>query len=149
MSEFDPVRLLEHIHGHLGWLSAAALLHPAILLANRRRKAHLSVGLAAGFVTATGAIGAYLYAPYRDNVKQQLFIHTPEVGYLFERKEHLAFGAVLLAWAGTIAYAAATRAEEPVRGSLRTFAFRAFVFSCLLTVCTAVLGVAVAVVRPL
>lgn len=149
MSEFEPVRLLEHVHGHLGWLAAGALLHPAILLRNRRRKAHLSVGLAAGFVTATGALGAYLYAPYRDNVKQQLFIHAPEVGYLFERKEHLAFGAVLLAWAGAIAYTAATRAEEPLRGSLRTFAFRAFVFACVLTVCTAVLGVAVAVVRPL
>ena len=149
MSEFDPVRLFEHVHGHLGWLSAAALLHPAVLLRSPRRKAHLSVGLATGFVTVTGAIGAFLYGPYRDNVKQQLFIHTPDIGYLFERKEHLAFGAVLLAWAGAIAYAAATRADEPIRTSLRTFAFRAFVFSCFLTVCTAVLGVAVAVVRSL
>jgi hypothetical protein len=149
MSVFDPIRVLEHVHGHLGWLATAALLHPALLLRNPRRKAHLSVGLATAFVTVTGALGAYLYEPYRDNVKQQLFIHTPDVGYLFERKEHLAFGAVLLAWAGAIAYAAATRAEEPVRGSLRTFAFRAFAFACLLAVCTAVLGVAVAVVRPL
>jgi len=145
---FEPLRVLEHVHGHLGWLSAAALLHPAILLRNPRRKAHLSVGLATAFVTATGALGAYLYGPYRDTLKQQVFIHTPAVGYLFERKEHLAFGAILLAWAGTIAYAAATRAaaDDSLRAPLRAFAFRAFAFACGLTLCTAVLGVAVAVV---
>ncbi len=147
MADLDPMRVLEHVHGHLGWLSAASLLHPAIVLRNPRRRAHLAVGLSVAFVTATGAIGAYLYGPYRDTLKQQIFIHTPSVGYLFERKEHLAFGAVLLAWAGAIAYAAATRAEEGLRAPLRTFAFRAFVGACLLTVCTAVLGVAVAVVR--
>ncbi len=147
MPEFEPLRVLEHVHGHLGWLSAAALLHPAILLRNPRRKADLSVYLATAFVTATGALGAYLYGPYRDTLKQQLFIHTPGVGYLFERKEHLAFGAILLSWAGAIAYTAAGRAEEPVRRSLLTLAFRAFVLACALTVCTAVLGVAVAVVK--
>jgi hypothetical protein len=100
-----------------------------------------------GFVTFTGALGVFLYPAYRDRVKQGLFIHAPDVGYLFERKEHLAFGAVLLAWAGTIAYVAAIRAEDPLRASLRTFAYRAFAFACALTLCTAVLGVAVAVVR--
>jgi hypothetical protein len=147
MSELDLVRLLEHVHGHAGWLAAAALLHPAILLRNPRRKAHLAVGLAVGVVTLTAGIGVYLYQPYRDRVKQALFIHAPSVGYLFERKEHLAFGAVLLAWAGGIAYLAAVRADEPLRAPLRVFAFRAFVLACALTVCTAVLGVAVAVVR--
>jgi hypothetical protein len=147
MPEFEPLRVLEHVHGHLGWLSAAALLHPAILLRSPRRNAHLAVWLATGFLTVTGALGAYLYAPYRDQVKQQLFIHAPAVGYLFERKEHLAFGAILLSWAGAIAYTAAGRAEEPVRRSLLTLAFRACVLACALTVCTAVLGVAVAVVK--
>ena len=146
MVDVDPLRVLEHVHGHLGWLAAASLLHPAILLRNPRRRAHLAVAMAVGFVTVTGALGAYLYGPYRDKVKQQLFIHAPSVGYLFERKEHLAVGAIFLAWAGGIAYAAAVRAEEPLRAHLRRFAFLAFAFACGLTVCTAVLGVAVAVV---
>jgi hypothetical protein len=141
------MRVLEHVHGHVGWLSAVALLHPAILLRNPRRRAHLAVALAVSFVTAAGAMGAYLYGPYRDHVKQGLFIAAPKIGFMFERKEHLAFGAILLAWAGAIAYFAAIRADEPVRVPLRRFAFRAFVFSCALTVCTAVLGVVVAVVR--
>jgi hypothetical protein len=147
MSELDVQRLLEHVHGHLGWLSAAALLHPAMLLRNPRKRAHLSVGLSVVFLTTTAAIGVYLYGPYRDRVKQSLFIHAPAIGYLFERKEHLAFGAVLLAWAGAIAYVAAIRAEDPLKGLLRTFAFRAFVLSCALSVGTAVLGVIVAVTK--
>jgi hypothetical protein len=143
----DPMRVLEHVHGHVGWLSAVALLHPAILLRNPRRRAHLAVAFATGFVTLTGAMGAYLYGPYRDHVKQGLFIAAPKIGYLFERKEHLAFGAILLAWAGAVAYFGAVRADDAVRAPLRKFAFRAFAFSCALAVCTAVLGVAVAVVR--
>jgi hypothetical protein len=147
MPPIDPMRILEHVHGHLGWLCAVALLHPAILLRNPRRRAHLAVALAVTFVTVTGALGAYLYGPYRDHVKQGLFIAAPKIGFMFERKEHLAFGAILLAWAGGIAYVAAVRAEEPVRTPLRQFAFRAFGFSCALAVCSAVLGVVVAVVR--
>jgi hypothetical protein len=150
MPPFDPTRVLAHVHGHLGWLSAAALLHPAIVLRNRKRRAHLAVGLATAFVTATGALGVSLYEPYREHVKQRLFIEAPEVGFLFERKEHLAFGAIFLAWAGAAAYVAATRTQdEALRAPLRTFAFRAFVFSCALTVVTACLGIAVAVTRSL
>ncbi len=137
------------MHGHAGWLSAAALLHPAILLRKARRRAHLAVGLAVGFVTATGALGVYLYEPYRDRVKQGLFIASPGVGYLFERKEHLAFGAIVLAWAGGIAYAAAAAraTEERLREPLRAFAWRAFVIACALTTVVAALGVVVAVTR--
>jgi hypothetical protein len=144
----DPMRVLEHLHGHLGWLSAAALLHPAIVLRRATRRAHLAVGLAVGFVTAVGATGAVLYGPYRDRLKQAIFIATPGVGYLFERKEHLAYGAVLLAWAGAIAYTAAERAGgDELRGSLRTAAWRAFVLACALATVSAALGVAVAVTK--
>jgi hypothetical protein len=147
MSELDALRLLEHVHGHLGWLSAVALVHPAWLLRNPRRRAPWAVGLSVGLLTTTAAIGVYLYGPYRDKVKQALFIHAPSVGYLFERKEHLAFGALLLAWAGAVAYVAAERTEEPVRAPLRLFAFRAFAIAAAMAVVTAALGVAVAVVR--
>jgi hypothetical protein len=141
---FDVFRVAEHIHGHLGWLTAAALIHPAILLRNERRKAHLSVGLSTGLATAVGALGVWLYTPYRDHIKQHLFIEKPWIGLLFERKEHLAFGAILLAWAGASAYAAAIGAREATRSSLRVFAFRAFVVSAGLATVTATLGTIVA-----
>jgi hypothetical protein len=145
--EFDLVRVAEHVHGHLGWLAAAALAHPAILLRQRKRKAHLSVGLATLFVTVTGGLGIWVYGPYRDRIKQAIFLEAPAVGFLFERKEHLAFGAVVLAWAGAAAYAMAFRAGGPMQESMRTFAYRAFVASALLTVVVAILGTAVASFR--
>jgi hypothetical protein len=140
----DVVRIAEHVHGHLGWLAAAALLHPAILLRNVERRAHLSVGLSTGFATAVGTLGAWLYGPYRDRLKQHLFIETRWVGLMFERKEHLAFGAILLAWAGASAYAVAIGARDDVRAPLRAFAFRAFSVSAGLALTTAALGTLVA-----
>jgi len=97
---FDVVRIAEHIHGHLGWLATAILVHPAVLLRDRKRRAHLAVGLAVLFPTVVGAVGMWVYGPYRDRIKQSIFIDARWVGLLFERKEHLAFAAILLSWAG-------------------------------------------------
>jgi hypothetical protein len=143
----DPVRLIEHVHGHLGWLAAAVLVHPAIVLRSRTRRAHVAVGLATAFVTVAAALGVWLYVAYRERLKQGIFIHAPSVGLLFERKEHLAFGAVIMAWAGAAAYAAAERATPETRATLRTIAFRAFCASAALAVLVAVLGTIVAVYR--
>jgi hypothetical protein len=140
----DPLRILEHVHGHLGWLAAIALVHPAILLRRTKRKAHLSVGLAAGVVTLVGALGVAMYADYRDKLRQPIFAHAASVGFLFERKEHLAFGAIVLAWAGTIAYVGATRLEGRAQESLRKAAHLAFVAAAALAVVTAALGTVVA-----
>jgi hypothetical protein len=141
----DALRLTEHVHGHLGWLAAAALVHPALLLRKPKRTATISVAAAVGLTTLSVALGVYLYGPYRDRLKQHIFLHAPGVGYLFERKEHLAFGVIGLAWAGAIAYFASRRAEDPAR--LRAFAARAFAISAALALVTAALGTAVAVYR--
>jgi hypothetical protein len=81
----DPLRLMEHVHGHLGWLGAALLVHPAIVLRSRTRRAHLAVGLATGLVTVAAAMGVWLYGAYRERLKQGIFMHAPSVGLLFER----------------------------------------------------------------
>jgi hypothetical protein len=141
---FDVLRVAEHVHGHLGWLAAATLVHPAVLLRNAKRRAHLSVALATGFPTAVGALGAWLYGPFRERIKPRLFLEARWVGLMFERKEHLAFGAILLAWAAAAAYVGAIGAREEVRVPLRTFAFRAFVASAGLAIATATLGTLVA-----
>lgn len=143
----DPVRLMEHVHGHLGWLAAAILVHPAIVLRSRTRRAHLAVGLGAGIVTVASAVGAWLYVAYRERLKQGIFIHAPVIGLMFERKEHLAFGAVVLAWAGAAAYFAAPGASSPTRERLRTIAFRSFCASAALSIVVAVLGTIVAVYK--
>jgi hypothetical protein len=143
----DTLRLFEHVHGHLGWLSAAVLLHPAIVLRRASRRAHLAVGLATGFVTVAAALGAWLYVGYREHLKQRIFIESPAIGLVFERKEHLAFGAVMLAWIGCIAYLAAPRAADPLRATLRKIASRAFAFAAALAVVVALLGTTVAIYK--
>lgn len=146
----DPIRFLrsiEHVHGHLGWLAAAVLVHPAIVLRNRTRRAHYAVGLSTAFVTVASGIGAWLYVAYRERLKQSIFQTAPSVGLLFERKEHLAFGAVALAWAGAVAYFAAARTTAEMRATLRTIAFRSFAASAVLAVTVAILGTVVAVYK--
>jgi hypothetical protein len=143
----DALRFPEHVHGHLGWLAAAALVHPAIVLQRPKRKAHLAVGLAVGLVTAVGAIGVALYPAYRDNLRQPIFAHAAFYGYLFERKEHLAFGAILLSWAGGLLYTVAFRAEGSVVGPLRRASHIAFISAAALAVAAATLGTIVAAYR--
>lgn len=143
----DPLRLTEHVHGHLGWLAAASLVHPAIVLRSRRRRAHVAVGLSTAIVTIASGIGVFLYVAYRERLKKDIFLTSPAMGLLFERKEHLAFGAVVLAWAGAAAYFGAVSASEPTREKLRTLAFHAYCASAALAVLVAVLGTIVATYR--
>jgi hypothetical protein len=49
-------------------------------------------------MTATGALGLLLHAPYQGRLRQRIFLQSPRIGWLFERKEHLSFGAIALAW---------------------------------------------------
>jgi hypothetical protein len=139
------LRVAEHIHGHMGWLSAAALLHPAVLLKDPRRRARLAVSLTTGFVTASGFLGAWIYPEYRARLKQQIFIHTPTIGWLFERKEHLAVGAVGFAWLGCVAHLSARSFEGAAQQrTIAVMAHRAYVISFVLCVAVACLGVTVA-----
>ena len=141
----NVLRLVEHVHGHLGWLAVAALLHPAILLRDPKRRAPLSVIFATSFVIVTGAMGAWLYPAYRLRLKQALFVESPALGWCFERKEHLAVGALAFAIIGCVAHLS-TRyvAEETTRASLARAAHRSFVVAFVLALVVAGLGVAVA-----
>jgi hypothetical protein len=139
------LRVAEHIHGHMGWLSAAALLHPALLLRNPKRRALLAVSLTTCFVTASGLLGAWIYPEYRIRLKQQLFIQMPTIGWLFERKEHLAVGAIGFAWVGCIAHMTARSFEDDtLKRRVALMAHRAYVIAFVLCVAVACLGVVVA-----
>lgn len=143
----EPVRIVEHIHGHLGWLAAVALVHPAALLRHKTRRAHLAVAIPTVLVTLTAGIGAWLYAPYRQELRPTIFLHSPAMGLLFERKEHLAVGAVVFAWAGAAAYFSAPRATPDIREQLRVLAYHAFCAAAILGVLVAILGTTVATYR--
>ena len=52
------MRVLEHVHGHIGWLAALALVHPAILLRRPRCRAMLAAGAATLLATLAALLGA-------------------------------------------------------------------------------------------
>ncbi len=145
--DIDPLRIAERIHGHLGWLAAIALLHPAILLRNRSGKrtfpwvwrSAASRRSSPSDASSTGRTGTS--SGRRSSSRRR------PIGYLFERKEHLAFGALLLAWAGALAYFAAARTEGPTRDSLRKAAHWAFVAACTLAIVTASMGIVIAATK--
>ena len=142
----DVLRVLEHVHGHLGWLAAVALAHPAILLRRPRRSALPAATAATAVVTAAALCGACLYPAYRAQIKPALFVAAPTIGYAFERKEHLAIGAVILAWAGLSLHWFSGRGDSR-QIHLARAAFLAFVWATCLAAMTAVLGTMVATTR--
>lgn len=139
------LRALERVHGHLGWLAAAALVHPAVVLRGPARRAPLAASLATLLVTVVAALGAWIYPVYRSRLKQEIFVRTPSIGWAFERKEHLAAGAVLLAWAGLMAHLVSVRLPGgPRRTSLWRSARLAYAAAAVLAGVTSALGVLVA-----
>lgn len=140
----DPYRLLQHTHGALGVLAAALLIHPAILAFRGRKRAARSlfyamIGLALAFSS-----GLVLYPQYRIRVKPDLFRISSFMGYMFERKEHLAFAAVCMFVTGFALYGLAARGASGVShkwaGTLLAVAAGA-------TVLTAILGIVIASTR--
>ncbi len=138
------LRILERVHGHLGWLSVAALMHPAVLLRRPQRRARLAVALARALVVVTALLGGRVYPEYRIRIKQHLFLEAPRLGWMFERKEHLAVGAVSFTLIGCAAHLALPLLRGEARVLMARLAHRAFVVAFALAALVATLGVAVA-----
>ncbi|MFT5686744.1 MAG: hypothetical protein ACI8RZ_007701 [Myxococcota bacterium] len=98
----EQYALFARLHGHLGWLGLAVLLHPILLL--RRgvlsRMGRLTAWLALLLITAPYAAGLWLYPTYRTAVKPALLTASPRAALAFETKEHLAFFVVMLTTSG-------------------------------------------------
>lgn len=114
------IRILQSIHGHLGMLAAAALIHPAIVLRKGKPlgyRTRWSVSLSTGFTVLAYSAGIAIYAAYRNLVKRALFHTSLRAGMLFETKEHLALAVVCLALGALVAALAAPRSATALRRS--------------------------------
>lgn len=141
------VHLVARAHAVVAWVATAALIVALpLLLVARRRRTTLAISAAAALaITLTGALGALLDAPYRSRIRQHLFGQSPALGWLFERKEHLAFGAILLAWAALSTLVAARISRDPARaGDLHAAARVAAIASAGLALAAAVMATIVA-----
>ena len=90
----DPIRVLTELHGSAGLVAVAALVHPVVLLRTPGRRAPIACWAATAATTVVFGGGLALYGVYRERVKHDLFVTAPSIAWLFERKEHLALGAV-------------------------------------------------------
>lgn len=102
---FSAVEFLRILHGHVGLLAAALLLHPAFTLGRLKNGRpwpglRWSAGLGTAAVTLTFALGWWLYPAYRAEQKPRLLADAHGLAMAFETKEHLAFYAVALALGG-------------------------------------------------
>jgi hypothetical protein len=136
------VRVIERVHSHVGWLAVLALAHPAVLLRHPRRRVWGVAVAATALVTATAALGAFMYPRYRLAVKPLLLTTAPAVSALFERKEHLGVAALVLAWTGLFALALARRRDGQA-AALGRLAFVSYSGAALVAVLAASAGLIV------
>lgn len=99
----SALRTLVQVHGALAWLAVLALVGALVVarwrpaLVTRVVPAAVALGVAA-FVT-----GVMLHGPFQRQLRQRLFLSSNALGWLFERKEHVAFGALALLGCGLFA----------------------------------------------
>jgi len=140
------VRVLQSIHGHLGMLATAALIHPAVVLRKGKPLGYRSrwaVSLSTAFTVLAYSAGIAIYADYRNLVKRALFRADLHAGLLFETKEHLALAVVCLALGALVAALAAPRHATGLR---RTAAI-VYALAAALCLLTGGLGIYVTSVR--
>ena len=113
----DALHLIARAHGVVAWIATAALAValPQIFRAARGRVTIAISAAAAAAITLCGVLGVLLEAAYRSRIRQQIFVRSPSLGWLFERKQHLAFGAIVLAWCTLSTMVAAQLSRDPER----------------------------------
>jgi hypothetical protein len=110
----EMLRTVERLHAVVAWAAAAALAATAWLFLRSQRAARLAGAAAVALALGTAGLGFSLHDPYRSKLRQRLFVEAPALGWLFERKQHAAFAAVLL---GVSALATLLRAERAAPGT--------------------------------
>ncbi len=135
--------LLEHLHGHLGVLAVALLFHPAILLWRGQplsRGGRWAIYATLAMIGVAFVLGLWIYPPYRDLVRHDLTLISPDAAVGFEIKEHLAWGALAAGLGAGLSALLAPRSAA----TLRRIAARAFAGAAILGLAVGLLGTHIA-----
>ena len=140
----DLSRLLAHLHGHLGILAVALLLHPVVALRREvpRGRVLYSVVPALVITSAAAILGMTSYADYRAEVQVAMYRTARPLAIMFERKEHFGFAATAFVWCGGLLLVAGR--ENSHRRAARIAFSVAFGFAAL----AGVIGIWAATVKP-
>lgn len=104
----DSVRVFVWVHAALAILATLAALGAGALCFVRRAWFARAAAVAAAALLLAFASGMRLDAPFRTFARQRLFVASPALGWLFERKLHASFAALGLSIAAACAIAAST-----------------------------------------
>jgi len=142
------IATVARLHAVLAWAATAALL-AAPWIARSGAARRLRRGVRAGAIAlllATSALGLALHDTYRAKIRQHLFISAPDIGWLFERKLHLAFASALLGVGALAAlfWLERTPADAPERRELGRGAALAWGASAALALAASIAGAIVA-----
>lgn len=144
----EALHTLERAHGLVAWSATVGLIAAAALAVRRGRARAASrvAALAAILLTAAAALGLWIHPAYDAHLRQRLFIRSAQLGWMFERKHHLAVVAVLLTWSALFSLFAASplRASDPARSELARATTVGLVASAALALTASVLGALVA-----
>jgi hypothetical protein len=148
----EALRAIERAHAVVAWLATIAALLAAVRAHGRdpgRRASLAPASLGALLLLVACASGLLLDEGYRSRLRQRLFVASPAMGWLFERKLHLAFGALLLAITGVASLLGGRRAHDVARGeatrrSLARAATLALTSAALLALAASIAGALVA-----
>lgn len=134
---------IERVHAVTAWSATLALFATPFVREARRA---LAAAVTFALLLATSGLGVVLDQPYRQRLRQHLFIASPSLGWTFERKEHAAFAALLLAGSGLAALLLARRARArgPMASPALNSARIAWTGSALLALAAAVASAVVA-----
>lgn len=136
-------------HGIAAWFAAVLLATLAVVLVRRKlrlTRAYITlVVLAMGLTFATGVTGALLDLPYRSHLRQRIFLASHFLGWLFERKLHFAFGALVFAAIALVTLLAGrTTPNDVAQPRLSAVTSVAFVASAFFALAACVLSSVVA-----
>lgn len=140
----DVLHRLTVVHRIIAWFDTLLLLAVAILLLrdhwrDKRWFFPLSITATLGTI-ASFASGMALELHYRVHLRQRLFIHSKTLGWLFERKMHLAFGMLTMSLIGLLTLFL-TRQDERFFRVLRYAYVFAALFALTISVISSVVGV--------
>lgn len=100
----EALRGLSQAHGMLAWAAVAVTVAAAVAVTVQRLRLRLRLramvalaGIASLLLIASFVTGLQLDLPYRGRLRQRIFLEAPALGWMFERKLHLGFGAMMLA----------------------------------------------------
>ena len=141
----EGLRTLERVHALTAWAATAALALAAWLFLRSSSLRRVAGVAAAVLAVVTAGLGLWLHDPYRSRLRQRLFLDAPSLGWLFERKQNLAFAAVLLAASALASQALLARDPgRPGARDLRRAAALGWVASAVAALVASVISAVVA-----